>query len=223
VIPKNITTTLSRSQNKSFEFLILLSFLTLFVLHFILVWKHAVDIPVWDEWRMLNPSQLPSGSIIPAMTEPHNEHRLVTTDVLVWGLFYLNGWNAVSHQVINFAVYGLLLAALVWFVRRTEPRLNRGTILFFSVFLLSPAIYANHYMSYQSQVHFVLLFFLASVVCVFSESQSWSSILRGTSFSILSIYSLAGGIPAALVLLVSSRCTSQLVLPVRRIDRKIPK
>jgi hypothetical protein len=200
---KNSPTILFRSQNKWLEWLILLLFLALFFFHFFLIWKYAVDIPVWDEWRMFNASQLPSGSVIHAMTERHNEHRLVTTDVLVWGLFFVNGWNVIAHQVINFAVYGLLLASLIWFARKAEPRLSRWVILCFMIFLLSPAIYGNHYMSFQSQIHFVLLFFLISVVCLFSASQSWPSILLGTLFSILSIYSLAGGIASAAVLLIS--------------------
>lgn len=57
---------------------------------------------------------MPSGLTLGWLFAQHNEHRLVTTRLLIWVLYKLDGWNVATHQVINFFVYGVIIACLIY-------------------------------------------------------------------------------------------------------------
>jgi hypothetical protein len=173
----------------------------LFLLQLALIWTYAVDIPYWDEWETFQAHHLPEGLTLKWLFEQQNEHRPLTTKLLVWFLYHLNGWNLIVHQILNFAIYGLILLWLVWFAKKIS-HLPVWIILSFIVFLLSPINYENHFWGYQSLVHFWLLFFLASSYYLFSEAQRWSELIAGSTLSILSIYSFGSGIVSSFVILV---------------------
>lgn len=174
----------------------------LYLFHLYLIWKYAVDVPFMDEWASFEPNQLPAGLSVNGLFAQHNEHRIVTTRLLVWLLFHLNGWNLRTHQLLNFALYGLILMVSVWFVKKTALQIPIWLILSFVVFLLSPLNWSNHFWGYQSQLHFWLLFYLASSYYLFSDTQSWLYLVVGVAATILSTYSMAGGLVSSLVLLV---------------------
>jgi hypothetical protein len=84
----------------------------LYLLHLVCVWKYAVNVPYWDEWDLFTPTQLPSGLSLRWLFAQHNEHRLVTTRLLIWILYRLDGWNVATHQLVNIVVYGTLLVCI---------------------------------------------------------------------------------------------------------------
>lgn len=172
-----------------------------FVYHFAVVWTYAVNVPFFDEWAFFNPDALPAGFSLRWLFALHNEHRMVTTKLVVWALFLLNGWDAALHQALNFVVFGLLLAWLYWFARRAAPRLAPWVVLSFLVLLLTPLNIENHSWAFQSVVHFWLLFFLVAAYFLFEESQRGRSLAAGCAAVVLSAYSLAGGVLSGLVLL----------------------
>jgi hypothetical protein len=148
-----------------------------------------VDVPTEDAW-----SNLPPRGFSPAwLFKPHNEHRIVTTKLLIWILYKVDGWNIATHTILNFLIYGILLGCIVWFGRRTNPELPWWATLAFLIFMLSPNDAENHAMAFQSQWHFVFLFFIAGLPLVFDDKQSWGSLSLGVTFLCLSIYSLALG------------------------------
>jgi hypothetical protein len=174
----------------------------LYCFHFHLIWKYVVDVPYEDEWASFEPNQLPSGVSLGGLIVQHNEHRLVTTRLLVWLQYCLNVWNLAIHQIVNFVFYGLILLAIVWLARRDAPEdVGLGVLCFFLVYLLSPINRANHFMGYQSQVHFWLLFLVLACCLVFSEAEKWVDLAIGTVAAILSTYSMAGGFVSSLVML----------------------
>ena len=156
--------------------------------------------PTWMSGRSSSLVKLPSLSLHWLIAQ-HNEHRLATTNLLIWLLWHLDGWNLVTHQLLNYALYALLLA---WVVRMSDelaPDLPRWLMLSFLIFLLSPVNWENHLMGYQSQVHLWLLLFLVACYLLFRRDRSWPALVAACAAMTLSIYSSASGFVACLVLI----------------------
>jgi hypothetical protein len=180
--------------------LVLLVCLGLYFFHLRLVWKYAVDVPFMDEWASFEPDQLPNGLSVGGLFAQHNEHRLLTTRLFVWLQYQLNGWNLEVHQRLNFAIYGFIILAVGWFSKAAVPEIPVWLIAGFLVFLLSPIGWWNHFMGYQSQVHFWLLFYLVAAYFLFRETERWLDLTIGSTAATLSTYSMAGGFVSSLVL-----------------------
>ncbi|HEX8235105.1 MAG TPA: hypothetical protein VF600_04050 [Abditibacteriaceae bacterium] len=176
---------------------------SLFLLHFAFICIYAVDVPYWDEWTLLSPGQIPAGFSAETLWAPLNEHRIVTTKLLVWALYFVSGWNLIVHQILNFVIFGALVLLLLFFSRRLAASMPLGVITAFLLFLLSPLNQENHTMGIQTQFHLVLLFFLVAAYCLFHETQTWDKILAGVLATGLAMCSSAGGAVSALVLLMT--------------------
>jgi len=182
--------------------LALLVFGFVFLRHFYLVWTYSVDVPYRDEWDTLSADGLSANFSPDWLFRWHNEHRLVTTKLLVWVLYKFDGWNLATHQILNYLIFGLLLFTLGVWARKRGAGLETWVIVAFLTFLLSPLINENHQMGYQSQIHFALLFFVGAIYFLFDERQSWPSIWLGSFMALLSIYSLSSGMATSAVLLL---------------------
>lgn len=199
-----------RDTNRILNGLAILGCVGLYLYHFFVVWTYAVDIPFWDEWEMLRPGALSSNLNVPWLFAQHNEHRIVTDKLFIWLLYRWNGWDIAVQQLFNFGIYGVLLLVVIQMARKIAPKMPLWAILAFVVFLLSPINHENHLMAFQSSFHFVVLFFLCAVLFLFSTktgvdgttTQSWKSLLVGSLFAILSIYSLSSGLLSCAVLLL---------------------
>jgi hypothetical protein len=166
-----------------------------YAVQLVVIRRHAVDVPWWDEW-----DELPVPSLHWVFAQ-HNEHRLVTSKLLVLALYYVNGWNLATHQTVNFILYGALLAVVTRVCLRSAPGLPAWTVLGFMPFLLSPIASENHNWGLQSQFHFALLFFLAAVDVLYDEAQRWSRLVGAGALCVLATYSAAGGLVSSLVVL----------------------
>lgn len=181
----------------------LLVCIALFLFHFSLIRKYAVNIPNMDDWAMFSGDNHPASLDLPWLYGQHNEHRTSTTKAFVWLQFQLNGWNVRTHLLIDFIIYGLYLTLLVWLARRIAPHLSTQIVLAFMIFFLSPIIWLEHFMAYPVAVHFWLIFFVVSAYFLFSGLQKWGYLLIGSLSSILSIYSFAAGFVTSLILLIA--------------------
>ena len=175
----------------------------LFLFHFSIIRKYAVNLPNMDDWALFEGDNHPASIDLPWLRVQHNEHRTATTKTFVWLQFQLNGWNVRTHLLIDFILYGLFLTWLVWFARKTAPHLSTQIVLAFVIFLLSPIIWLEHFMAYPVAVHFWLIFFVVSAYFLFSKLQRWPILLVASLSSILSIYSFAAGFVTSLVLLLA--------------------
>ncbi len=175
----------------------------LYLVHLYLIWTYAVDVPYLDEWANFEANQLPSGLSLENLFAQHNEHRIMTTRLFVSLQFHLSGWNLAIHQLLNFFIYGLILIAIGWIAKGAAPQIPGWLILSFMVFLLSPINWFNHFMGYQSHVHFWLLFYLLSAIFLFSETQRWLDVVVGSALAILSTCSDAAGFVSSFALLVT--------------------
>ncbi len=139
----------------------------LFLFHFSLIRKYAVNLPNADDWDLFSGDNHPASLDLRWLYAQHNEHRTATTQAFVWLQFQLNGWNVRTHLMIDFFIYGFFLTWLVWFARRIAPHLSTSMVLAFMIFFLSPIIWLEHFMAYPVAVHFWLIFFF--LVALFGD------------------------------------------------------
>lgn len=175
----------------------------LYAFHLFQVWRNVVDLPVADEWEVFNPDQLPGGLTPGWLFAQHNEHRMSTYRLVVWALYHVNGWDVAGHQVLNFLLYGAILALIFLFARAASPETPRWVVLGFIIFLLTTAGIQNHVMAIQCAFHFWLLFFLLSARLLFVPAQGTRALAAGGLFSALSVFSLASGVVSSVVLLLA--------------------
>jgi hypothetical protein len=164
--------------------------------------QNAVNVPFWDEWGILSPDALPAGFTIRWLFTQANEHRIVLTKLLAWGLFYVSGHNHILSMVITYAIYGLLLACILLFARRTAPHVPLWVNLAFIVFLLTPINWENNFWGFESSFRFAVLFTLLAVYFLFSEPQTGARLGLGALMSVLATYSFFAGLVAVCILIV---------------------
>jgi len=173
---------------------------SLFLFHFSLIEKYAVNIPYQDEWGLIFGDNHPASVDLWWLYAQVNDHRTATTKLFVWLQFHLNHWNIRTQQVLDFLIYGTILVLLVLFARRLIPQ--TWIVLCFVVFLISPIIGFDHILVYAVAVHFWLLFFVISAYFLFAEAQKWFALVIACVASILSIYSFGSGFITSFVLLM---------------------
>ena len=180
----------------------LLTCISLWVAQFIFIVKNAVNVPFMDEWEAVNQGGIIVNQTISQLFTQHNEHRIVTTKILTLMLYYFDDWNLITHQAINFVIYGLLVSVLAYIVKKSASEMPTWVLLGFVLFALTDVSRENHAWGFQSQFHFALLFLFLSVWFLFNEKQAWLKILGGAIFSVLSIYSFSSGVVESLVVLL---------------------
>jgi len=180
--------------------------IALFVFHGYVVQKYAVNIPYWDDWAMFSGDDHPASIDFSWLRAQHNEHRMATTKSLNWLQFQLNGWNYPVNLLINYVLYGGLLVCLVWLARGPAAPVPMWAMLGFTIFLLSPINWFNHFMAMQSAFHFYVLFFFLACGFLFDERQRFRELLLACLAAVLCTYSLAGGFVSTLFLLVAFCC-----------------
>ncbi len=180
----------------------LLTCLALWSAQFIFILKNAVNVPFLDEWEAVNKGGIIVNQTFSQLFAQHNEHRIVTTKLLTLMLYYFDHWNLITHQAVNFLIYGLLITVLAYIVKKSAPELPSWILLCFVFFTLTDVSRENHAWGFQSQFHFSLLFLFLSIWFLFNEKQTWGKILGGALFSVLSIYSFSSGLVESAIVLI---------------------
>ena len=177
----------------------LLCFVALYFGHMWVIYQNSVNVPFWDEWVLLRPRGLPSG-LSWWVFEQANEHRIIPTNLLTLLLLYTTGWNHVVSMLVTYALYGVLLAALYVFARKTVPHLPAWVVFAFLAFLLSPINWENHFWGFESSYHFAMLFSLLAAYFLFAGPQTGKRLASGAALAVLATYSFFSGLAVVLVL-----------------------
>src|SRR5438093_5362202 len=119
--------------------------LMIFLIHFSIIRKNAVNIPFWDDWAAFGGDNHPASIDWQWLFAQHNEHRMSTTKFFIWLQFHLNGWNVRTQLLLNFLTFGLLLIWLGWCGRNWAPQLPYWVMPSFLIFFLTPIIWFNHF------------------------------------------------------------------------------
>ncbi|HEY6122506.1 MAG TPA: hypothetical protein VIV66_21300, partial [Pyrinomonadaceae bacterium] len=68
-----------------------------FLFHFSVIARYAVNLPNMDDWALVAGDDHPSSVDLEWLYDQHNEHRTTTTKLFVWLQYHLNGWNVRTH------------------------------------------------------------------------------------------------------------------------------
>lgn len=172
----------------------------LFAFHFGIVWATAVDVPVYDEWTAIEAGSPSVELDLQQLNGWHNEHRIVPTRLLTWALYRINGWDIRFNILLNFLLYGVVIAVVVAATRSWTPHQPAWVNIAFVVFLLSPISWENHSWAFESQFHFAILFLLLASVALIREPPHPSVTVAGCAALWAAAFSFSGGLVGALVL-----------------------
>ncbi len=168
--------------------------------HFLAISRHALSIPVGDEWEVLSGREYLSRWNLDWILAQHNEHRMVLTKIQIWLLYEWNNWDIRTQITQNFLIYLGVMGALIVSLKNLGPRVL-PVLLLSCVFLLSTRVSENHAWGFQSAFHFVLLFGIATCSLLFKENLTVPAIASASFFAILAMYSFSSG--AAMIMAIT--------------------
>ncbi len=159
-------------------------------LHLTILMSYSVNIPMWDEWALLGENSLAKALNTSWLFEFHNEHRIVWTKLQTWLLYRAGGWNLNANVMINFFMY----AVFSLFVVKTLQDRFAVPMGFVLVLMSSTLPWYNHYNPFQSQFHYLLIFFFSAVMTAIRSDRLHR---LSALFAIAAAYSFSSGIICA--------------------------
>lgn len=166
------------------------------VWHFSAIVRYAVNVPYWDEWDVGWGWE--TNGVLSWLFKPHNEHQIVFTKILMLLSSWLDQSNFAHLVYLGFFLY-LGYVALIYLVGKQflSPKQNVFLVLMVCM-QLSCLPHENLQWAFQSQYHFVMLFFVAGAWALFAKDR----ILLGGVLLVCAIFSLSCGVVQALVVLM---------------------
>lgn len=154
--------------------------------------------PFWDQWdaegaHLFTPYV--EGHLgLHDLLAPHNEHRILFTRLLALGVLELSGsWNVVAEMIANAVVHLLVLAILVYLLRRGAA-FAPGLIASFTLLLFAvPFGIENTLWGFQSQFYFVLLLSLPAVTLLAGSATLTARWWAGVALATLAYWAMASG------------------------------
>jgi hypothetical protein len=171
-----------------------------------LVAAAGTDIPFHDQWdaegRGLYPTLRDGTASVADLFRPHNEHRIVWTNLLNRGLFSLNGqWDPLVQLAAGAFVHAAAAALLVvGLMRGTAPALGWLFGFVITLFSLPLAGWHNALWGFQSQVYFTGLFSLTAFALLAAPAVSIGRAVAGWLAALAALLAMGPGmlVPAAL-------------------------
>ena len=165
------------------------------------------DLPIWDQWDaeglILLAPWFQHHLTIGAFFQPHNEHRVVLTKLVNFGLTLANGqWDQRLEAAVNAILPGVIAAAFFVFgCRHLERRWHAPLFLLLAAAYALPLSWQNIVGGFHSQQFFLIgLSFgaIAWLPLAAPWSRSW---WLGAAFAALALGSMASGFIAPSVVI----------------------
>lgn len=172
-----------------------------------LVAAAGTDMPFLDQWdsegRWLFPAWVDGSWSIAQWLQPHNEHRILWTNLLNLGLFTANGqWDPLLELVASAGVRAAAAAALAgWLTRGTNGRAMVLTAAGVAVAFLPHLAWHNVLWGFQSQFAFVLGFSLLALGWLGGTEPTPRQTAAGLLAGIAALLAMGSGalVPASLL------------------------
>lgn len=185
--------------------LLWISFIALYFYQFLIIQENSIDIPFQDEWKYFEPGHpmcFPDKFSLNWLLTRSNEHFIVLTQLMAWANLKLFGMNFHLQKLVNFVIYGLLLYKIIQLKNKLVTSDNFPMFPAFLIFTLSPIAAENHIWAFQSQFHFVLIFFVMLVMQMANKETTTLSTLFVVLITNLAMYSLSAGVIFVIVCIV---------------------
>lgn len=184
--------------------------LLVFLFRLLYLKKHAINIPLMDEWEFFNPDQLASGLSLKWLFTAHNEHRIVFTKLLGYILYHMNGWNVVQNQILSFIVFGFVCGEILWMIWKNCLRTSHFCIVAaISPLLFSSVNWDNHSAFFNIPFHLFVLFFIPACFLLLSKPASWLRASVGGLCCLCTVLSFTSGMVCVLALMGVMLCLSR--------------
>jgi hypothetical protein len=145
---------------------------------------------------------------------------MVFTKMMAWLNFKLFSLDFIKLKIMNYAVFGCLLLAIVRFKKSVLGKRFRFFPLFM-VFLLSPIVYEVHSSSFQAGETFAVFCSVLMLFLIIDTKPSWKASLGFSLCAIASMCSLSAGLVYALVFLVCDTIYTVGGVQCRRIEHSV--
>lgn len=174
-----------------------------------LVDRCASDAPAWDQWdgiggdlfRPYARNTLSAADFF----KPHNEHRILFTRLLSFGLMLANRqWDNRLESAANAVICGLTAALLYWLILSLHP--PRGVALpAFAALALAlslPFAWQSILFGFQSQFIFLILFSASSMALLVLAAPWTGRWLAGWGLGCLGLLTMASGLLVGAAVLI---------------------
>jgi hypothetical protein len=117
-----------------------------------LVWRHAVNVPVWDDWLRAPLAEAWHAGTLGAgdLYAPHIDHRIVLPRLLMLANLVLTGGDLRFEMGVTFALVLAGAAALAALLYRTLPSRAVAATFVANLFLFSPLQWENFLWAVQT-------------------------------------------------------------------------
>jgi hypothetical protein len=171
--------------------------------HFFHVLYFSVDLPYMDEWRVLDADQLAMGLRWEWLFKQHNEHRPLTSRIIIWVLYRFTGYDNRLLIALNFLIYAATVLSIPYIAQKRFHQISWVAVWSFCLFPFSILAEENLRWAYMHCLHIFCFTTLWGGYFLFHFKQSWKHLGIGLSLWWVSLFSLAGGIPTGVAFLVT--------------------
>jgi len=201
-------------MNKPVRWILLLAALLPALVPLLLIQKHGVDFPYWDEWDpdiagiyiKAHDHQLTFGD----MVAQHNEHRILFPRIVYLILNPLTRWNAIDEMICQWVIVVLTSLGILWLCRQTQPPisqhastlplgLRRRTVFAWFVcnlLIFTPAAWENWTWGIGVENVLPMAFIVATLIVIGSKLRPWTKIIAAIVFAGAASYSSGNGMLA---------------------------
>jgi hypothetical protein len=181
----------------------LVAFLISFLVQAQIVLAYGVNVPFWDEWEDFPAIQAAyrAGTLtLQQLFAPHNEHRIMTSRLMVVLLFAIRGeWSPLAIMLLSAVVVGCIAAIWAYTVRCLDGPV---WVAWLSALLLaSPVQHQNITWGFQICFYMLMLAVVLGVCAVvLAPSVTWRVLLVVIAAATWATFSIAAGLLAWAVL-----------------------
>jgi hypothetical protein len=156
--------------------------------------------PFWDQWDAEGANLYKpfiNGKLgFKELFATHNEHRIFTTRLLELALLKINTlWNPLLQMVVNAGLHIGAIILSIHLLLKITGRKYLALFFLFSYFLfIVPYAWENTLGGFQAQFYFVLLFSIAALWLLLTDTPLSKKWWTGSICLILAFFSLASGV-----------------------------
>lgn len=121
---------------------------------------------------------------------------IVLTKIQHWLSFKIQSWSFPTLLIVNYMLFGSIVYLLYKVGVSTHKELSKPLIVAFLLFYLSPRLAENHSWAFQSQFHFIIIFFLLNCLLLFrSGGPKWRDYILAGMGAFLAPISFSAAVP----------------------------
>jgi hypothetical protein len=167
---------------------------------------YGTPLPYWDQWdeaKLFFKPWLEGQLTWSAWFAPHNEHRIFFTRALDLLVLWLNRqWDPVLQMVVNAGLHAGYAGGLAYALWYFTGRKHEGLIcLLLLPFFALPFAAENTLHGFQSQVYFLGIFSLVTIIGLGFGSPGGGAWFCGLAAAVMSLFTMGSGLLASLAVL----------------------